>query len=149
MHTHQSAIYDNSQKNKLLQKRDSLFANADAKDQHHKCLTETSQTRHSAQLDLAGGKPTSPGRDGEEAKQNGNVANLSPDGEIIPDINDVDEAEAQGESEEQREKRKLAFKMLARRSQSLIIRLKKDRLKKCMIYPEDRFHKFWDTIITL
>ena len=76
-------------------------------------------------------------------------ADQCPDGEVIPDVNDVDDEESINENEEQREKRRMEFNHFARWSKSLIIHNKQDRVKPWIIYPENRFYKFWDAIITM
>ena len=41
-------------------------------------------------------------------------ADQCPDGEVIPDVNDVDDEESINENEEQREKRRMEFNHFAR-----------------------------------
>ena len=143
IHTHQGALYERKRPENLFEENEELKDGGDAK--AHKCLTETSQTRHSGHFDMKS-HSFLPLRDIEGMNEN---ANQSPDGEVIPDVNDVDDGEVSNENEVQREKRRMEFKTYARRSQSLIAHYKQNRAKSWIIYPEHRFHKIWDTIITM
>ena len=88
---------------KLIEENEELKDGADGK--AHKCLTENSQTRHSGHFDIKA-HSFSPFRDFEAIKGKPE-ANKSPDGEVIPDVNDVDDGESSNENEEQREKRRI------------------------------------------